>query len=312
MTPYLWRLCCLSLASLFVVQIGAGLILRSQIARLLRWAGRFEPARAAAIVLGLRWMPALAGWFVVGLLCIPSYLRLEPAANEEEIGLACFAMAGLVALSYIVPLLSATADVIRSEIRLRALVRTSEQQAELCVIRDTSPPMAFAGLFHSRVLVSREVMGMLTADQMDAALRHERAHFESRDNYKRLLLELAPLDCAGRKLRSAWSRFTEWAADDRATEGDSARSVALASALVSVARLGSKEFAGALLLVPDGCELRARVERLLEPSRTTPATRYPAFSAVVALGALALALAAIAQQPAAAEIVHRALETFID
>ena len=312
MTPYLWRLCCLSLAVLFVVQICAGLLMRLAAPRLVRLAERIEPAKAAALLLALRWLSGALGAFVAGCLCVPAYLRLEPLTSDEEIGVACSCLACLALLSYLIPMARVASSVFRSEVRLRTLVRDAEERAGLYVIRETSPAMALAGLFHSRVIVSREVMRLLTADQMDAARRHERAHQESRDNWKRLALEGAPIDLSGRWLRSAWSRFAEWAADDKATGGEPARSVALASALVSVARLAP---AGCLphasMLVSDGRELRARVERLLTPAERT--TQQFPIAAVLATALTIAAIAvAIAQQPAGAAIVHRLLESLID
>ena len=81
MSPYFWRLCCLSLAALFLVQLSTGLIIRSIAPRLVRWAGRFNPARSASLMLLLRWLPGLFGMFVAAFLCVPSYLRLEPVLS---------------------------------------------------------------------------------------------------------------------------------------------------------------------------------------------------------------------------------------
>jgi hypothetical protein len=320
MTPYMWRLCCLSLAASFAVQVCAGLLIRRFAVELIKWAARFEPARAAGLVLILRWLPGLLGLFVAGALCVPSYLRLEPIESNEEIGFVCLALAALAVLSYLIPLARIGAGVVRSELRLKSLLSDAEVQAnvsDVLVIHHASPAMALVGLFRSRVLISRDVMRLLTQDQMDAALRHERAHFTAHDNYKRLVLGFAPIDGSGRKLQAAWSRFTEWAADDHATEGDSARSVALASALVSVARLTSPgcvpSHASVLEspLISGGPDLRARVERLLESGRA-PAHRFPVLASLAWALTVALAVATIAQHPAASAFVHRLLEALID
>ena len=312
MTPYLWRLCCLSLAVWFVVQLCVGLSLRLVTARAIRFAERFGPARAASLMLALRWLPGFCGLFAAVCVCVPTYLRFEPLVSDEEMGFPCVALACLWILSYLIPLARTSFGVVKSELRLSALLRDAEVQAGVCVIRKPSPSMALVGLFHSRVLVSQEVMQLLTFDQMDAALRHERAHSESRDNGKRLMLEIAPFDGSCRSLRWAWSRFTEWAADDRATEGDSSRSVALASALVSVARLAAPEcLPHAIMLIANGRDLRARVERLLEPSDRTPSS-FPGSAVLLAVCALAGAIGIAAQQPTAAAIVHNVLEALVD
>ena len=313
MTPYTLRLCCLSLAVWFIVQSCLGVLIRFCLPRLTPLAERFDPSRAATVFLLLRWLPAGCGLFVAACLCVPTYLRFEPLASEEEMGLACVTLACLAAFSYAIPFARTVFSLAQSEMRLRELLRDAEEQAGVCVIRKASPSMALVGFFHSRVLVSREVMELLPFDQMDAALRHERAHREAGDNVKRLLLQLAPLDGSGRKLKAAWARFTEWAADDRATEGDGPRSVALASALVSVARLTSPEcLAHASMLVhPDGRDLRVRVERLLEPS-SRPTRRFPMMAIAAAAGVLAALVTSIAQQPALAALVHDLLEALVD
>ena len=313
MTPYVWRLCCLSLAVLCLVQVASGLMLRFLAPRLVGLAARLDAARAATVMLTLPWLPAVLGLFAASCLCVPVYLRLEPlSGEEEEVGFACVTLACFALLSYLIPLARAAVNVFRSEVRVRALVRDAVEQGGLYVIREPLPAMALAGLVQSRVVVSREVVRLLSADQMDAARRHERAHQESRDNWKRVVLEAAPVDLSGHQLRAAWVRFSEWAADDKATEGEPARSVALASALVSVARLGSPEFLPQVsMLVSDGRELRARVERLLTPCERV-AQRFPV--AAVLAGAMfsAVVVALLAQQPGCASRVHQLLELLVD
>jgi hypothetical protein len=313
MTPYLLRLCCLSLAVWFAVQLCVGLLVRSATGRAIGYAERLHASRAAALMLALRWLPALSGLFAAAFLCVPIYIRFEPLVNDEEMGFACVGLACLAVLSFLLPLTRTAFHLFQSELRLQALLRNSEKQAGVSVIRKPSPSMALVGLFRSHVLVSQEVMDLLSSDQLDAALRHERAHKESGDNRKRLLLELAPLDGTGNAPRTAWSRFTEWAADDRATEGDSLRSIALASALVSVARLSPGEcLPHATMLISNGRDLRLRVERLLEPSSRPPVHRFPFAAVFAGAVAFAAALALLVQQPSAAAIVHGLLEALVD
>src|SRR4029077_12109018 len=96
-------------------------------------------------------------------------------------------------------------------------------------------------------------------------------HRISRDNLKRLLLMLAPglipFVNPWQRLERSWARFTEWAADDMAVVGHPGRSLALASALVRVARAGPYPYPPPLVasLVGSGADLAARVNRLLDP-----------------------------------------------
>jgi beta-lactamase regulating signal transducer with metallopeptidase domain len=164
-----------------------------------------------------------------------------------------------------------------------------------------------AGILHPRLVISRGVRHALTYDELAVAIRHEQAHGESRDNLKRLILLLVP-DAVpfvrlGR-LERAWRRLAEWSADDCAVDADRQRSLALASALVRVARMGGA--AAVPLPTPllgDRDDLSVRVERLLAGAVVNTA-QHRLWPSVV----LALAVTAVAIQPATFVAMHRALE----
>jgi Zn-dependent protease with chaperone function len=163
------------------------------------------------------------------------------------------------------------------------------------------------------------VLSALTAEQLAAAVRHERAHWTSRDNLKRLLILLTPgiLPFAGgsQTLERGWRKFAEWAADDHAVAGSARRSFALAAALVRVARMtaGAAQAPLAFMLLGDADQLAARVERLLGPAPPNARTVGP--RPVLALSAILLmagSLAVAILQPAALYSVHLALEHLVD
>ena len=168
------------------------------------------------------------------------------------------------------------------------------------------------------VVISRKVMSALSADQLAAVLRHERAHRRSRDNFKRLLILLAPgilpLFRGFSGVEQAWARVAEWAADDFAVAGDSHRSLTLAAALVRVARLGAVPATPVMVtsLMPSGIDLSARVDRLLHfvPSTAKPgrAARLLSGVAGVLMGASVIALIA---RPVTLHAAHEFLETLI-
>ena len=70
--------------------------------------------------------------------------------------------------------------------------RCRESLLRRLLLADKAPVLAVAGVVHPRLVISRRVMHGLTAEQRDAALRHERAHRTSRDNIKRFLILLSP------------------------------------------------------------------------------------------------------------------------
>jgi len=162
------------------------------------------------------------------------------------------------------------------------------------------------------------VLRGLTAEQRDAALRHERAHRTSRDNIKRFLILLAPDVLPFLRtfaaLERRWAKFTEWAADDQATEGDSGRALSLAAALVRVAKMGSRPKLSYLFssLVDDDHELSERVDRLLRPQPNPGKPAEVLVPFLTSAGALmAAAVALVLLWPGSLSLVHQALERLV-
>ena len=278
-TEYFARLICLSLAAFFVVHLGGGLAVAAATAMVVRMVGRMRPRIAARILLTLRFLPVAGGLFVVAVLCVPSYLWLEPGEAAEEVGPACLVAAALAVAVWAFAIFRGSGTVLRSQRCINAA-------------RDTAKPLvAVAGVLRPRLLLSNVIRQHLSRDQLAAALRHERAHITAWDNGKRLLLAFAPGLIPGvhgfSALERHWSRFTEWAADDDAIRGDADRALALAGALVRVARLGGVAVPLAAGLL-DGGDLSERVERLLFPAPEEPRDAQP----IVVTAAAALTVVA--------------------
>ncbi|HKV26096.1 MAG TPA: M56 family metallopeptidase [Candidatus Acidoferrum sp.] len=279
---YALRLVCLGLASFFVLNLVLSLVTRFFAHSGIRLAEGKEASIAARFLLLLRLFPAAAaGLFVLGL-CVPSYLWLEPSARSEKVGIVCLGL-GLFGLA------SCSLSALRGA---RAIVLSllhnhrcgshgtkfgvAAESSPLLVVSQDAPLLALSGLLRPRLLVSLNVLETLSSEELEGALLHERAHRGSHDNFKRLLLLLAPdafpFVSTLNLLEVPWAKFTEWAADDRATAGNQHRAAALASALVRVARMGSASrlpFLATALLAGD-CELSARVERLLRVTNSIP------------------------------------------
>jgi beta-lactamase regulating signal transducer with metallopeptidase domain len=121
-------------------------------------------------------------------------------------------------------------------------------------------------------VAARSVAAVCDQEEFHQVLAHEAAHMRARDNLKLLLLMTMPDALAwlptGGALTAQWRAATELEADEGASGSDPRKRVALASALIKVARLsvasGRPRGAARASLPPDGLEQRVR--RLLAPA----------------------------------------------
>lgn len=321
---YIFRLICLCLASFFILQVALSFLVRAVTPASIQFAHRLRPRAAARLLLSLRLLPAGVSLVAVGVLCLPSYLLLEPQSGAERIGILCSFAALLAAALWATSLLRvvrasvASVRCARNWQRIGKSFSLPEEISDILVVEDEAPLLALAGVFRPRLVASRAVLQQLSPGQLNAALRHETAHHSSRDNLKRLLLLLAPDALpflrSFASLERAWSRFTEWAADDCAVAGDAHRSLFLAEALVRVSRMGASPRLSPFLstLVPDDNDLSARVSRLLQPGcePERPRRRIQILATGAALAAAGL-LTAVLLQPATYFTVHRLLEHLV-
>ena len=247
---YTWRLVCLCCASFFVLHLALAVATRLSAGTAIRMAARMKPSSAARFLFFLRVSPMLLTGFALLAFCIPSYLWLEPQATGEKVGFICFLMAALGGIvwgpfhhprrfggSWDGTSISTSANVAGGRSRCRAIPPGG------CCWLDQAPRAGGGGSGASPTGHLEAVFHGLTAEQREAALRHEQAHRTSRDNIKRFLILLSPDVLPFLRtfaLEHSWAKFTEWAADDQATDGDSHRALSLASALVCVAKMGSK------------------------------------------------------------------------
>lgn len=319
--PYLVRLLCLCFAAFFLVHTALAAITWSLSPFALRVAWSLRARTSKRLLFGLRLLPAVTALLVVFGLCVPSYLLLEPDATAERVSFVFFVLAflGFAAWSSsIARALRGVAGSVRYVRQCRqfgSMVHIACEPAPLILVESDSPILAMAGIIRTQFIISRGVLRALTAEQLDAALLHERAHRASRDNFKRLLLllvpDLLPFTRAFGALERGWSRISEWVADDSAVKGNSGRSLSLASALVRVARLGGAPPPSPFFtsLIVDGRDLSERVDRLL---RTPQAAPEPAWrTRLISWGAWSVAaalLVGVLLQPMTLSFVHGILE----
>jgi beta-lactamase regulating signal transducer with metallopeptidase domain len=272
-----------------------------------------RPRHSAPMLLALRLLPAAFSVLIVAVLCIPSYLRFEPRIVEEEVDFACLAAAILGACIGALAIYKALSALIRTALYVRRCGGVEARiEGETVLVVKQSAGLALAGILHPRLMVSEEALRDLSSDQLAIALRHERAHRESRDNLKRLLILLAPpIFPRLRLLDQAWAKCTEWAADDRAAQGDDLQSATLAGALVRVARLQTHVVMPALVtsLVEADEDLSVRVDRLLA---AVPVRESSMRGAAIAASVLMLAIVSTALNSGSLRGVHHLLERLLD
>ena len=321
---YLLRLVCLCLASCFLVNAAASLVTAIASRASIRIAETMRPRSAARFLFALRVFPFALGAVAVLGLCVPSYLWLEPQAASERIGVACLILAILGAISWSGSLLRVARALVASARCHRAWQLSGcetllpGESAKTVIVAKDVPLLALVGVFHPRLIVSEAVLRSLSPEQLALALQHENSHRVSRDNLKRLFLLLAPAPIPFLRGFSSferhWAKFSEWAADDEAVQGNSHRALSLASALLCLARLGAPPrltFLHTALLAADH-DLSARVDRLLVVKPLRAGEFSSARSLSIGSGlALATCVALLLALPATLPSVHRLLELFL-
>jgi len=309
---YAFKLSCLSLAAFFLVHLAAGMAAGWATPRAIRMAGRMQARAAARFLLTVRFAPLALAGFVVAVLCVPSYVWFEPDVDAEEVGWLCLIAASLSLAIWALSFARTARAVLKSRRWLRQAEAREVRLAGENVWIAKGSAVAVAGFLRPRVLLSSPVLRVLSPEQLDVALRHERSHSASRDNLKRLLFLLTPDPLPFFRgtflgLECAWKKFAEWAADDCATGGDQERALLLADALVQVARIDSVLRTPVLVTSLVDGDLTARVERLLRPAPEGAPDRWT--PAACSVGALAVAVVIL--QPGALAAVYAMLERLI-
>lgn len=322
--PYSLRLLCLCLASFFLLHAALGLATWLASPAAINLAEKMRARPAARLLFFLRVFPALLAAIIVLGLGVPSYMWLEPRATQESVGWACCAAALLGGAIWSISIGRVLHAALRSSRYASQCKRIGREMPRegasvpTSVLDVDAPVIALAGVFRPRVLVSRSIMDMLSPAQLDAALRHENAHRNSRDNLKRFVFLLAPgifpLTRSLGALERSWARFSEWAADDEATSGDSRLSLLLAAALVRVARMGAAPQPSFSLtpLIAGDRDLSTRVGRLLRGNAAEPAPVWRQ-SAILSGASVAVTLlfAGATQWPAILRAAHEILERLV-
>lgn len=243
----------------------------------LRWLGATEQNLADLLFL-LRVLPLFASIIVTLAFVVPSFQLLEPRSTGEGVGTMPIAL-GMAALFFIAGgchrVVSAQTRTSRIVARWLAGSQPLDTSAQTFAFRSRrdAPPLTLVGMRQPRVLVSDATVELLTADELEVALRHELAHIRSYDNLKKLVSRFCPFPGMAR-LEAAWSQAAELAADDAAILNVN-DALNLAAALVKLSRLLPTTAAAACTVGFVTGSLHERVNRLLAWDEARKPRRKP-------------------------------------
>ncbi|MGB7922296.1 MAG: M48 family metalloprotease, partial [Pyrinomonadaceae bacterium] len=253
----------LALAALLIINAAASLVTAGLWRNLLaRRAVGWSAATRARLIFALRAFPPVAALACVAVLLIPSYLEHEPRTTTEVVS---FKLATLASLSMIgiglalwrgLAAWRATRRLAANWIRHSVPISLEGITIPAYRIRHAFPVIAVVGTLRPRLFIATQVFDSLNAEELSAALAHERAHLAVRDNLKRGCLrvcrDVLTIAHFGRSLDRAWVEASEAAADERAARAGAPVALDLASALVKIARIAP---AGARPTMPAGAFL---------------------------------------------------------
>src|SRR5579863_142191 len=324
---YWLRLLSLCFASFFMVHVVVGLGVRFAERRIIGLAERITARAAARLLFWVRILPAGTAVLVVAFACAPSYVRFEGRIVVERAGYVCLAMASFGALVWA----GAIARGLRIAIhsvgftclcrRNGSMVRLAGRPSRMLVIQTSRPFLVQSGILRPYIVISQRLLSDFSNAELEAALGHERAHWLSRDNGKRLVLAflpgILPFWRAFETLERSWSKFAERAADDIVIAEGPGPALSLATALVRLARMHGTM--GPPSWLPRGASLLegsndhpGRVQRLLAPSRLgSPKFERLASIWLGAASLLAAGCLAVLASPLLQPSLHELLERFL-
>ena len=308
---FTWFLALNILLSLFVAAVQRGIT--SAIAA-------SAPVVRARVLLALRLLPAAVSITFVAGVFLPSFWRLEPRDFDEAFGVTTTSFAIVACLVLAAAAWRGVSALRESAARSRAWLAHAKPMtlagapAPVFCLDAPVPAMTLVGVFHPKLLVTRPLFEALTPEELQAAIEHEVGHLGSWDNLKRLAMRATPdalsLLPASRRIEQGWALAAEHAADAEAAH-DSGTGLALASALIKVARLTPANPAFGALASPlvGGEGIVSRVERLMN---RRPARRMPPALRVLCWSASAAVLCAIvAGYSPLLQSVHRVSEVLV-
>ena len=273
----------------------------------------------ANVLFAVRMFPAAFAATVVVFLAGPAYWALEPLETGEKMGLKLTVVASLAIVGVVISVSRAFHAWMQGRKLTSAWMRDAEPlpldgvAIRAYRISHDFPVMAIAGILRPRLFIANRLLESMEPEQLAAALAHEAGHLSSRDNLRRLLLLLFPLQ---RALDADCAAASETAADAYAAQQGSGFALDLASALVQVARMvpagRTVAFpAGMQLLASDSAGIAGRVHRLIEMSQHEAVPRSSNKRTLALVAAITAGLMAYWTSPMSLHAAHELLEGFV-
>jgi Zn-dependent protease with chaperone function len=278
------------------------------------WHAGLNRARmASADLLALRLLPVAGALLFAVTVVLPAFLSCEPHRDREAAGPLLLILAAFALLTLGHGIWRGWRAWAAARSLLQACGRAKRWVVEnghsIQIVDVAEPIIGVIGGWRPRVVTAECIISACSRDEFRQVVAHEAAHVSARDNLKLLLLLACPDALAwtalGAALSERWRTEAEFAADQRATGDDPHKRVALASALIKVARLfETSHRARQALTMPVALDnVEGRVRQLLAPAHATSAT----ISKALASFALLMPLAAL---PLYA-LVHELIETLV-
>lgn len=238
-------------------------------------AGLYRMKAAPADVLALRLLPVCGALLVALTIVLPAFLSYEPHQDHEAPGPLLLLLAAFAALLLAHGIWRGWRAwaAARSLLQLRPTRGCLLEQGQIVHVIDSRDPIVgVVGAWRPQLVTAESVISACSSDELRQVVAHEAAHVSARDNLKLLLILVCPDPLAwtplGAEMLERWRSEAEFAADQRATGDDPHKRVALAAALIKVARLlGAANPARQPLTMPVALDdVEARVRQLLGPA----------------------------------------------
>jgi beta-lactamase regulating signal transducer with metallopeptidase domain len=291
---YSLRLVCLIVVSAGLLQLAFELLFWIG-SPLLLWLLASLPIRQRERALYLaRLAPFILAVLVTVGFCVPWYVSNETNFATERVGSLCLLLAAAVSTWYGISAFAGLRIALRTMLFTRACRRDGRDvvadpnQTPILAFSGPAHRVALVGLVRPFIFISSSLLedGGLDPFSLEIVLDHERSHAAQFDNWKLLSLHFLPrLNLTlpgGSTWMKLWQNAAEWAADEDAVRGSSARAFQLAETLVFFSLHAATRIpkVASTALVCREADLVTRVERLIdrEAGSSAPRRRYTALA----------------------------------